>query len=61
MYIQLIFPFKHFIRSIKPQKKKSLEEKRVAITPSLLNTSDTGLVMTGLTESSSSGVIPAFL
>ncbi|XP_001600307.1 serine/threonine-protein kinase 11-interacting protein isoform X1 [Nasonia vitripennis] len=42
-------------KSTTPHRKKSSEERRVAIAPSLLTIPDTTLVMAGLTESSSSG------
>ncbi|XP_012283278.1 serine/threonine-protein kinase 11-interacting protein isoform X2 [Orussus abietinus] len=41
--------------NLTPNRKRSSEERRVAIAPSLLTIPDTTPVMTGLTESSSSG------
>ncbi|XP_058800960.1 serine/threonine-protein kinase 11-interacting protein isoform X2 [Phymastichus coffea] len=42
-------------KSTTPKRKKSSEERRVAVAPSLLTIPDTSLLMAGLTESSSSG------
>ncbi|XP_014213511.1 serine/threonine-protein kinase 11-interacting protein [Copidosoma floridanum] len=42
-------------KSITPRRKRSSEERKVAIAPALVTIPDTNLVMAGLTESSSSG------
>lgn len=40
-----------------PHRKRSSEERRTAIAPSLLTIQDAAPIMTGLTESSSSGLL----
>ncbi|KAL7305323.1 hypothetical protein TKK_0002453 [Trichogramma kaykai] len=42
-------------KSTTPHRKKSLEERRIAVAPSLLTIPDSSIIMAGLTESSSSG------
>ncbi|XP_024935876.1 serine/threonine-protein kinase 11-interacting protein isoform X2 [Cephus cinctus] len=41
--------------NVTPSRKRSSEERRIAVAPSLLTIPDTAPIMTGLTESSSSG------
>lgn len=54
---KLIFHYDiHWCRAnVTPSWKRSMEEKRIAIAPSLITIPDATPVMAGLTESSSSG------
>lgn len=52
----------HWCRAnVTPNRKRSTEEKRTAIASSLITIPDATPVMTGLTESSSSGLYPSSL